>query len=109
VALVPSRSRRLSSSSAGDQAVVLNTAVAGEIEDRGLAEDRCIEIAGMDQQLIIIGLRLDSDLAIGIDDQRASEQGVSVLDAGLRDRDAPCRVLISASLHTQPIVKEPPF
>ena len=66
---------------------MLDAAMPGEIEDRGLAENGGIEIASVDQNLVVFGLGLGDDLAIGIDDQAAAKQRVPILDAGLTDRD----------------------
>ena len=69
-----------------------------EIEDRLLAEDGGVEIAGVNQQLVLLGLGLGDDLAVGIDDQAAADQRMAVLDAGLGDGHDPGRVLIGAGL-----------
>ena len=55
---------------------MLDAAMAGEIEDRLLAEDGGVEIAGVNQQFVFFGFRLDDDLAIRIDDQAAADQRV---------------------------------
>src|SRR6267378_261867 len=44
---------------AGDQAVMLSTAMKREIEDRVLAEHGGIEIAGVNQQFVLLGLGFD--------------------------------------------------
>ena len=64
---------------------MLNAAVTREIEDRLLAEDGGVEIAGVNHQFIFLGLGLGDDLAVRIDDQAAAEQRVAILDAGLGD------------------------
>ena len=63
---------------------MLDAAVERKIEDRVLAEDGGVEIAGVNQEFVVLGLRLHDDLAIRIDDQAAADQGVAILDAGLR-------------------------
>ena len=86
---------------------MLDAAVLGEIEDRVLAEPGGVEIAGMNQQFVRLGSGLDDDLAVGIDDQAATEQGVAVLDAGLRNADDPGRILVGPGLQREPIVEHP--
>ena len=68
---------------------MLDAAVAGEVEDRFLAEDGGVEIAGVNQQFVLFGAGLDDDLAIGIDDQAAADQGVSILNTCLGDAHDP--------------------
>ena len=63
---------------------MLDAAMTGEIENGLLAEDSGVEIARMDQELVIFGFRFRDDLAIGIDNQAAADQWKPVLDAGLR-------------------------
>ena len=81
--------RRHRAGAAGDQAVMLDAAVAGEVEDRLLAEHGGVEIAGVDQKLVLFGLGFGDNLAIGIDDQAAADQRKAILDAGLGDRTRP--------------------
>jgi len=66
---------------------MLDAAVEREIEDRILAEDGGVEIAGVNQQLVLFGFGFDNDLAIRIDDQAAADQGMAILDAGLTAAD----------------------
>src|SRR5207237_8030118 len=84
---------------AGDAAIVLDTAVALEVEDSVLVESRGVEIAIGDDQFIVFGPGLRDDFAIRIDDQAAAEQRVPVLHAALRGRDHEGRILIGAGLH----------
>ncbi len=39
----------------------------------------------MNQQFVLFGPGLDNDLAVRFDNQAAADQGVAILDAGLRD------------------------
>src|SRR6185295_9829742 len=86
---------------------MLNAAMKGEIEDRVLAEDGGVEIAGVNEEFILFGPGLDNDLAVRIDDQAAADQGVAILDTGLGDGYDPGRVLVSAGLRREPVVEQP--
>src|SRR6185437_1583370 len=90
----------------GDAAIMLDAAMAGEVEHRRLAEDGRIEVAGMDNELVRLGSPLGDDLAAGRDDQGSAHQGMPVLDAGLRHRDHPGRVLIGTGLKRQAVMEE---
>ena len=68
---------------------MLDPAMPGEVEDRLLAEPGGIKIARHDQHLVALGRRLRDDLAIGIDDQGAADQMMTVLDTGLGHSDHP--------------------
>ena len=85
---------------------MLDAPVAFEIEDRILAEDGGIEIAVRNDELVALGCCLADDLAVGIDDETAADQRMTVLVASLGDRDHPGRVLIGARLHCQAIVEQ---
>lgn len=74
---------------------MLHAAMPGEIEDRLLAEARRIHVARHHEHLVAFGHRFGDDLAVGIDDQAATDQVMTVLDAGLRDRDDPTRVVMA--------------
>src|SRR5260370_17729680 len=86
---------------------MLDATVAGEVEDGFLPEAGRVEIARMDQKLVALGAGLRDDLAVGIDDQAASNEWEAVLDAGFGDSHDPRRVLICARLHCQTIVEQP--
>src|SRR4030088_1627804 len=73
--------------------------LGAEVEDGLLAEVGRVEIARMDQKLVALGAGLRDDLAVGIDDQAASNEWEAVLDAGFGDGHDPRRVLICARLH----------
>src|SRR5262249_38408709 len=103
----PSLRRRDDAGLSRDAAVVLDAAVALEVENRLLAERGGIEIAVGDDQLVVLGLRLGDDLAVGRGDDAAGDQRVAVLDPPLRYSDHPARGLIRAGLHAQPIVEQP--
>ena len=77
-----------------------------EIEERGSAEGGGIEVASVDQNLVVVSLGLGHDLAIGIDDQAAAKQRVAIFDAGLGDRDHPGRILVGARLHGQAVLAQ---
>ena len=74
---------------AGDAAIMLDAAVALEIEYRLLAENRRVEIAVRGDELVALGCRLRDDLAVRVDDHAAGNQGMAVLAAALRHRDYP--------------------
>ncbi len=78
---------------------MLDTTMTGEVEDGLLAEHGRVEVAGMNQKLVGLGAGLRDNLAVGIDDQAASNEREAVLDAGFGDSHDPCRVLIRAGLH----------
>src|SRR3981081_2760003 len=86
---------------------MLDTTVTGEVEDGLLPEAGRVEIARMDQNLVALGAGLRDNLAVGIDDQAASDEWEAVLDAGFGDSHDPRRVLIRAGLHRQTIVEQP--
>jgi len=52
-------------------------------------------------QLVILGLGHGGDLAVGIDDDAARDQRVAILDAALRHRHDPGRILIGAGLERE--------
>ncbi len=58
---------------------MLDAAMPSEVEDGLLAEHGSVEIAGMHQQFILLGLGLGDNLAIGIDDEAAADQRMAVL------------------------------
>ena len=93
--------RRDRTGAAGNQPIMLDATVTGEVEDGLLSEGGRVEIARMQQKLVALGTCLCDDLAIGIDDQAASNEREAVLDASLRDRHDPRRVLIRSRLHGQ--------
>ena len=62
---------------ASDAAVVLDAAVALEVEDGLLAESSGVEVAIGDDQFVVLGLGLGDDLAVGVDDDAAGDQGVA--------------------------------
>jgi len=78
---------------------MLNAPVALEIEYCFLAERGDVEVAIGNDELVVLGLRFRDDLAVGIHDDAARDQGMAVLDAALGDCHHPGRVLISARLH----------
>src|SRR6202035_4678705 len=90
---------------AGDAAVVLDAAVAREIEDRLLAEPGRVEVAIGDDQLVVLGRRRGDDLAVRIDDDAAADHVMAVLGAALRHRHHPGRVLVGAGLHRETMVE----
>ena len=55
---------------AGDAAIMLDAAVALEIEYRLLAENRRVEIAVRGDELVALGCRLRDDLAVWVDEMR---------------------------------------
>jgi hypothetical protein len=59
-----SSGRRDRAGAARDQAVMLDAPVAGQIEDRLLAEHGSVEIAGMDQKLVVFGAGLADNLTM---------------------------------------------
>jgi hypothetical protein len=77
---------------------MLDPPMALEIEDRLFPEARRIEIAGMDDDAVLLALELGDDLAVGMDDAGAAHEVMAVLGAGLRHRDDPGRVLVGAGL-----------
>ena len=99
--------RRDRTGAAGNQPIMLDATVTGEVEDGLLSEGGRVEIARMQQKLVALGTCLCDDLAIGIDDQAASNEREAVLDASLRDSHDPRRVLIRTGLHGQTIVEQP--
>ena len=80
--------------------------MALEVEDRLLAEAGGVEIAGVHEQLVLLGAGLGDDLAVGVDDDAAAEQRVPVLDAGLGHGHHPGRVLIGAGLQRELVVED---
>ena len=86
---------------------MLDAAMPRKVEDGLLAENRRVEIAGVNQQFVVFGLGFRDNLAVGIDDQAAADQRKSVLDAGLGDGDDPGRILIGPGLNGKTIVKQP--
>src|SRR5437868_9472989 len=98
--------RQLHAYLAGDAAVVLDAAVAGEVEDGVLVEFRVIEIDGRDNQFVVLGRRGCDDLAVRMDDAASAEQREAVFDAAFRGRDHEGGVLVSASLHREVMVEQ---
>src|SRR6202048_1732603 len=92
---------------AGNQAGMRDTTATGEVGDGLLPEVGRVETARMAQKLFALGAGLRDDLAVGIDDQAASNEWEAVLDAGFGDSHDPRRVLIRAGLHRQTIVEQP--
>src|SRR5258708_19971513 len=86
---------------------MLDAAVAREVEDRGLAEHGRVEIAGVNEKLVVLGLGFRDDLAVRVDDQTAAEQWEAILDAGFRASHDPLRVLAGAALHRPTPVPHP--
>lgn len=62
---------------------MLDAAMAGKIEDGLLAEDRRIEVAGVNQQIVIFGLGFRDDLPLGIDDEAVADQRKAILPPAL--------------------------
>src|SRR3954467_2720034 len=89
--------RQLHTDLAGDPAIVLDAAVALEVEDRVLVEFGVVEIDLRDDQLVIVCLRARDNLAIWIDDAAAAEQRVAVLHTALPSRDHALRILGGAA------------
>ena len=85
---------------------MLDAAMTGEVEDRGLAEAGVVEIAGVDEHAILLMVELADDLAVRRRDQRAADQVMAVLAAGLGDGHDPGRVLVGASLHREAVMEE---
>src|SRR5262249_61967517 len=63
---------------ADDAAVMLDSAVSLEMEDRLLSENSCVEISVRDDKLGILALRLRDDSAICLDPDSAGDQSTSV-------------------------------
>ena len=78
---------------------MLDPPVAVEVEDRVLAEVADVHVAGVDDQLVALGLGAGDDEAVRVDDDRAGHQRMLVLDARLGDADHPGRVLVGAGGH----------
>jgi len=66
-----------------------------------LPENSRVGVAVGDNQLVILGLGHGGDLAVGIDDDAARDQRVAILDAALRHRHDPGRILIGAGLERE--------
>src|SRR3954463_2450752 len=70
--------RQLHSDLTRDPPVVLDAAVALEIEDRLLIEDRIVEVAIGDDQFVLLSLCGCDDLAVRVDDAASAEQRMPV-------------------------------
>ena len=77
-----------------------------EVEDRLLTEFRCVEIAGVNDDFVILGLRLRDNDTVGIDDDAAAKHRIAVFHAGFADGDHPGRVLLGAGLKRQLVMKD---
>src|SRR5215212_2122560 len=78
-------SRQLDADLGGDAAIVLDAAVALEVEDRLLAEARGVEVAVVHEDAVLLALELGDDLAVGVHDAGAAHAVVAVFGAGLGD------------------------
>src|SRR3954462_12290904 len=99
--------RQLDSDLTRDPPIVLNAAVALEVEDCLFVELRIVEIAIVDDQFVVLGLCGRDDLPVRIDDAASAEQRMAVLDAAFGGRDHPRGVLVGARLHREFMVEEP--
>ena len=62
---------------------MLDAPVRGEVEERVLEQVALVQVAGVHDQFVALGLRLGDDPARGRDDRRAANQPVPVFDARL--------------------------
>src|SRR5215203_3476735 len=99
-------SRQLDADLRGDAAVVLDPAVALEVEDRLLAEARGVQVAVVHEDAVLLALELGDDLAVGVHDAGSAHAVVAVFGAGLGDGDDPGGVLVGAGLEREAVVKE---
>ena len=95
----PSGGRRFRAGPAGNEAVVLNPPVRGEVED-GLANiDPALQIDRCSDHLVALGLGLGHDLSRRRDDAAPTHVVNALLHAGLGRGHHPGAVLIGAGLH----------
>src|SRR5262249_53051924 len=66
-----------------DDTVVLDAAVAREIEHGLLAEGGGVKIARVHDEFVPLAFRLRDDLAVRIDDGAAADHGMAILITGL--------------------------
>src|SRR5262249_60398742 len=95
-ACLPSLRRRDRTGLAGDAAVMLDAAVALEIEDRLFPEHGRIEIAIGNDELVVLCRGLRGDLAVPGHDDAARDQRGAVFGAPLRHPGPPRRGLVGA-------------
>src|SRR5262249_62168583 len=100
-ACLPSLRRRDRTGLAGDAAVMLDAAVALEIEDRLFPQHGRIEIAIGNDELVVLCRGFRGDLALPGHDDAAGDQRVAVFDAAPRPRDPPRASLLGAGLAPQ--------
>src|SRR5215211_8002145 len=79
-----SRLRQTHANLCRDRAIVLNAAVAREVEDRLFTKTRGIEVAVVDQETVLLPVEFCYDFSVRVDDAGTAHQVVPVLDTSFR-------------------------